>query len=134
MKGFNSPFQNFATKFLAVIYKGFLMIGNSPTTLAYYISFDFVLLFNIPSRFHFYIKICFPYNRCSLLFSFRVYCTIIGPHFKVLPVSYFLMCQQIHMNCHIWPVLIASRLQMSSRCINTNFDIRPVVLRCCLLH
>lgn len=30
------------------------MIGNAPTTLAYYISFDFVLLFNIPSRFHFF--------------------------------------------------------------------------------
>lgn len=48
------------------------MIGNSPATLAYYISFDFVLLFNITSRFHFYSNIMvttITFARCYLVFG-----------------------------------------------------------------
>lgn len=47
------------------------MIGNSPATLACYISFDFVLLFNSLSRFHFYsnIIVTITFARCFLVFG-----------------------------------------------------------------
>lgn len=48
------------------------MIGNSPATLACYISFDLVLLFNSLSRFHFYSNIMvttITFARCFLVFG-----------------------------------------------------------------
>lgn len=48
------------------------MTGNSPATLACYISFDFVLLFNIPSIYHFYSNIMvttITFARCFLVFG-----------------------------------------------------------------
>lgn len=48
------------------------MIGNSPATLACYISFDFVLLFKSLSRFHFYSNIMvttITFARCFLVFG-----------------------------------------------------------------